>query len=619
MIRGSSIEADNIASVTIGTTHFINAVVERDARRLRKVAIIRISKSFLREVPSFAEFPPDLTSILKGYVGFVDGGLHIDGSEEASVKEEQVVEQAAKIKAHGITAIVVAGVYSPIDEVFQQEYKVRDILLRELPGVDVVCSRDVANIGFMERENASILNAAILKYARNTVLRFKLAMKRLSLSCPLFLTQNDGTVLDSVSAAQIPIKTFSSGATNSMRGAAYLSQLDAGGSSAIVVDIGGTTSDVGVLLPSGLPRQTSAYPTVAGVRVNYAMPHLHSVGLGGGSIVKSRGDKTLVGPESVGNELLSQALVFGGQTCTSTHIVVAAGRAAVGDAAKVSSLEKPLVQGALARMKKILESAIDVIRTSPDPMPVLLVGGGAILAPDSLKGATSLVRPPFFDVANAVGAAISRVSGFVDVVQGTITQTVPQAVEYAKELAIQRAKDAGALESSIKIAEIETIPLQYVANRVRTVVRAVGDIDFTARLSEIELLGDSEEPEHEAETSKAVSSKVVAEEKVDPMTYRPEIVVSKEGVPEWFLSETDIDYLADGCYVLGCAGGGSPAASRIQLRDMLRAGYNIRIIEPSALKEKDTIYWGGKLIRHRHTQNSTKVYSRTHGITGDFC
>ncbi|KAJ0337475.1 hypothetical protein KNSL1_012861, partial [Colletotrichum chrysophilum] len=332
---------ERIASVTIGTTHFINAVIERDVRRLQKVGVLRLSKSFLREVPAFAEFPPDLAAVLKSYVGIVDGGLHIDGSQEAPVIEAQVVAECAKIRESGVGAVVISGVYSPIDEVFGQEEKVRDIILREVPGIDVVCSKEAsASIGFIERENAAILDGAILRYARKTASRFRLAIKRLNLTCPLFLTQNDGTILDAASAAKIPIRTFSSGPTNSMRGAAYLAGLDSGGdSSAIVVDIGGTTSDVGVLLPSGMPRQASAYVTVAGVRVNYSMPHLHSIGLGGGSIVRTVDGKVKVGPESVGLELLSRALVFGGDVCTTTDVAVAAGKAVVGATDKVKSLE----------------------------------------------------------------------------------------------------------------------------------------------------------------------------------------------------------------------------------------------------------------------------------------
>ncbi|KAK5121095.1 hypothetical protein LTR85_005579 [Meristemomyces frigidus] len=595
VLEKSALPTDRIASVTVGTTHFINAVVEQDARRLRRVAILRLSKSFLREVPPFSEFPPGLTSIIKGYVGYCDGGLHIDGSEEAPIVEEQVVERCAEIKKLGLTAIVVVGAFSPIDEVFRQEDRVKEIVLREIPGADVVVSHEVANIGLLERENASILNAAILRYAKRTVKGFRRAMKQLQLTCPLFLTQNDGTLLDSAAAANIPIRTFSSGATNSMRGAAYLAGHETGNSSAIVVDIGGTTSDVGVLLPSGLPRQASAYVTVAGVRVNYSMPHLHSIGLGGGSIVRQKDGKVSVGPDSVGHYLTRDALVFGGKVTTASDVAVAAGKTDMGDRKAVEHLEQDLVSQAQQRIKSLLEGAIDIIKTSPEPSPVLLVGGGAVLAPSSLAGASELKLPPYHDVANAVGAAISKVGGIVDVIQGVADQSVIQAVEHAKSLAIQRAVDAGAIKDSITIAEMESIPVTYVANQLRTIVKAVGELDIDMQPDQLDDEAD-DGPDEEPEAAKDFAVKISDEPPVDPCTYTPTVIKNAQtGVQEWQVTETDINFLADGCYVLGCAGGGSPAASRIQLRDMLRAGHKMKVIDASALAEDACIYWGGHM------------------------
>ena len=81
-------------------------------------------------------------------------------------------------------------------------------------------------------------------------------------------------------AEQFPVLTFASGPTNSMRGAAFLSGVD----DAIVVDIGGTTSDVGVL-QKGFPREATVAVEVGGVRTNFRMPDVFSIGLGGGSLV----------------------------------------------------------------------------------------------------------------------------------------------------------------------------------------------------------------------------------------------------------------------------------------------------------------------------------------------
>ncbi|MCV5163918.1 hypothetical protein OFB65_26585, partial [Escherichia coli] len=70
---------------------------------------------------------------------------------------------------------------------------------RELGGqeeVDVVCSKEVANLGFLERENAAVLNASILRFARRTIREFRQAVGRLGLrGVPVFITQNDGTIL----------------------------------------------------------------------------------------------------------------------------------------------------------------------------------------------------------------------------------------------------------------------------------------------------------------------------------------------------------------------------------------------------------------------------------------
>lgn len=595
VIAKSDLPSDSIASVTIGTTHFINAVIEQDARRLRRVAVLRVSTSFLREVPPFSELPPGLTSIIKGYVGYVDGGLHIDGSEESPIREEQVVARCAEIKKLGLNAIVVVAAFSPIDDHFRQEDRVRHIVVREIPGAHVIVSHEVANIGLIERENASILNAAILRYAKRSVKRFRRAMKALKLTCPLFLTQTDGTLLDSAAAAKIPIRTFSSGPTNSMRGAAYLTGHETEKSSAIVVDIGGTTSDVGVLLPSGLPGQASAYATVAGVRVNYSMPSLHSIGLGGGSIVREAEGEVDVGPDSVGHCLTRDALVFGGTVTTASDIAVAAGKAEMGDRAALKSLNPRLVEQAQDRIKALLEGAVDMIKTSPEPLPVLVVGGGAVLAPSSLKGASQLRLPPYHDVANAVGAAISKVGGIVDIIQDVSDQTQQQAIEKAKTMAIQRAVDAGAIRESVIIAEVEMYPVSYIANQLRTIVKAVGELDINMQHEQLNE-GEGDDADQETEAAKDFAVKVIDEPPVDPCTYKPTIVKHRTtGILEWHITETDINYLADGCYVLGCAGGGSPAASRIQLRDMLRAGHKMRVIDASSLKDNANIYWGGHM------------------------
>ncbi|KIW16517.1 hypothetical protein PV08_06572 [Exophiala spinifera] len=599
----SGVPPDQIASITIGTTAFLNAVIQRESRHLSRVAVLRLSRSFLRDVKPFSEWPRDLAAIIESYVGYVGGGLNIDGTEEASIDVNEVVRACSDIRTRKARAVVVAGVYSPIDTQFRQEEKVKEIILREIPGIDVVCSHEVANIGFLERENAAILNAAILRYARRTVRSFESAMGRLGMSrCPLYLTQNDGTLLDAAGAARTPIRTFSSGVTNSMRGAAHLSGHTLTGSSrisAIVVDIGGTTTDVGVLLPSGLPRQASAYSSVAEVKVNYSLPHLFSIGLGGGSIVSaSSGDSVRVGPKSVGKDILTKALVFGGDITTATDIVVAAGNARVGSQNLVSHLDLNLVTQARLRIRRLLEEAVDTVKTSPAPLPVFLVGGGSILAPTDLAGASSVTIPPYHDVANAVGAACSKVGAQIDEIRDTSRQTHDQIVTEAKNRAIRKAVSLGAIEDSVYIAEIEVMPIPYLSNQSRVVIKAIGEVDLETNHPRPELQDDGDNSIGEAAELQPPSevASVAELKRIDHDSYRPTIIRNTiTGVLEWHLTSVDLDYIADGCYLLGCGGGGPPYAGKIQLQAMLSLGHTIRVIDSCSLSKTSTVYWGGRM------------------------
>lgn len=233
----------------------------------------------------------------------------------------------------------------------------------------ISCSAAVGQVGLLERENASILNASILSFAQRTIRGFQKAIHALNLTCPLFLTQNDGTLTTAASAARLPIRTFASGPTNSMRGAAFLSGLDdhkasESRKSTIVVDVGGTTTDVGVLLPSGFPRQAASFIEVGGVRTNFTMADVQSIGLGGGSIVRlsqsaQGASRVSVGPDSVGHNLTRDAKVFGGNVLTATDLVVASGRAELGEKEKVSDVAVETVTLGMQRIRRLLEGIID--------------------------------------------------------------------------------------------------------------------------------------------------------------------------------------------------------------------------------------------------------------------
>lgn len=460
MFKSSEISPSEVASVTIGTTHFVNAVVERDAARLSPVAVIRLCGPFSKHTPPCIDWPEDLRELILGHYALVKGGLEVDGYLISDIDEEEIKGQCRIIQEKGIKSVVVIGIFSPIDTIEKQEERAAEIIKTQIPRCDIVCSKEVANLGFLERENAAILNASILSFARKTIRSFHEPVKRLGLDCPVFITQNDGTVLSGELAARLPIRTFSSGPTNSMRGAAFLvgNQLN---EAIMVVDIGGTTSDVGLLLANGFPRQQAAYSDLSGVRMNFSCPDIKSIGLGGGSIVRKEPHLT-VGPDSVGYKLSEDAIVFGGKVLTATDCTVLANTdVKIGNPDLLQGL---LSETELAKFKEVvkhkLEKVIDTMKTSPEDLPVLLVGGGAVIAPDELKGASKVLKPQWSQVANAIGAAIARVSAVVDTVKSTQSKTTAELLEEVNKEAIERTVAAGASRESVEIVEQETLPLQ---------------------------------------------------------------------------------------------------------------------------------------------------------------
>lgn len=359
-------------------------------------------------------------------------------------------EHARRIEAQNIATVVVVGVFTMLDTASpSQEQHVRALLQAAVPGLDVVCSADVGSAApFLERENAAILNASILAFGRRTVRRFIAAFRRLRLArAQLFLTQNDGTVMDARTALHLPIRTFSSGATNSLSGALFLAGLhrpmtdkadkagapptgppvdapdiDPATSQVIMVDIGGTTTDFAALAPSGFPRQSPAIVRVGGVRTAFSLPEILSIGLGGGSHVivdapaaDVHPPRVSVGPTSVGFRLSTLSRCFGGNVLTATDIVVASSSASSSSSPigthSVAYVPEAVVRAAKRSISRQLERSIEDMKVSTQDVVLLLVGGGSIIVDDgALHNVKACIRPPFFDVANAVGAAIAKVS-----------------------------------------------------------------------------------------------------------------------------------------------------------------------------------------------------------------
>ena len=468
VLSASRRQVADVEAVMVGTTHFTNAVLER--KGLLKVGVLRMALPSTAAIPPFTDWPRDLCELVRGGSWLVRGGYQYTGDLADALDEKALVRATRDMKSVGIRSVALTGLFAPVND--SMERRAEELIRSELPDADLTLSSTIGRIGLLERENAAILNASLVDLSRSVVESFRAAVASLGIKAPLFISQNDGTLMSDAFVARYPVLTFASGPTNSMRGAGFLSGLD----DALVVDIGGTTTDVGVL-DRGFPRESFIESDIGGVRTNFRMPDLLVRALGGGSRVWEGEAGVRVGPESVGYRLTTEALVFGGSTVTATDVAVAAGHADIGDRQRTRRLSRDFVRRGVARIQSTIEEDVDRMKTSAEPLPLVLVGGGSALLDRDIPGVSEIVVPEHAGVANAVGATIAKISGETDRVFSYEKIDRAAAIEAAKAEAAHRAVAAGAVPESIEVLDVEELPVAYVpGGSVRVRVKVAGDL-----------------------------------------------------------------------------------------------------------------------------------------------
>jgi N-methylhydantoinase A/oxoprolinase/acetone carboxylase beta subunit len=462
----TTVDRNWITRAMLGTTHATNAILER--RGLRRVAVLRLGAPATLAIRPLFGWPEDLKRAVSAGEAVVQGGIEFDGRELSPFDPDGVARFLASLEGRA-QAVAITSVFAPVSA--EHELAAEEVVRKELGDIPVSLSHRVGSVGLLERENATVLNAALIDVASDVAGAVDDAFAGQGLSPVTFFAQNDGTLMGMEYAKRYPVLTIGSGPANSIRGAAYLTKR----SDALVVDVGGTSTDIGVLV-NGFPRESSLGVDIGGVRTNFRMPDLLTMALGGGTVVRSLDGQVRVGPESVGHRLAGEALVFGGRTATLTDAAVAGGRAALGDRQATGPAGDLLLAG-LKLADARLADGVDRVKTSREDRPLIAVGGGSILVPDDLPGVSEIHRPEHFDVANAIGAAIALVSGEVDRIFHLGPGGRKAVAEEASAEAIERAVGAGADPSSVEIVEMEEIPLAYLTEpAVRIRLKAVGPL-----------------------------------------------------------------------------------------------------------------------------------------------
>ena len=470
VLEQSGIDRGEIRQAMLGTTQCTNAIVER--KNLAPIGILRIGAPASRGIPLMVDWAEDLKKIAVK-TAIVGGGFEYDGRELAPFDVAAATTFFEDLKKENVKSVAISCVFSTVRNDHELEAAK---LCKKVMGDDVhvSISSEIGSMGLIERENATILNAALYKVAQSFTEGFAQSLADEGVTnAQIYLSQNDGTLMTMDYARRYPILTIACGPTNSIRGASYLSQIK----NAIVIDVGGTTTDLGVI-QNGFPRESGVAVTIGGVRTNFRMPDVVSIGLGGGSIVRKQPDGSVtVGPDSVGYQITEKALCFGGDVCTATDIAVRLGMTELGDKALVAGIDEAFAKKAMAAIRALCEDSIDAMKVSSEDVDVILVGGGSIVLPESLTGAKSVTKHEHGGVANAIGSAISKVSGTYEQLIDYNEIPRDEALAKAKAEAVELAVAAGAVRETVEIVDAEDVPLQYYpGNTARVKIKAAGDL-----------------------------------------------------------------------------------------------------------------------------------------------
>ena len=271
--------AADIGLVSLSTTLATNAVVEGVGGRVG-LLMIGFDETSLQRA--------DLARALgQDPVFFINGGHAADGAPQAQL-DEAAIREAVNATEGEVSAYAVAGHFATRNPA--HESRTRD-LLRDLTGAPVTCSHELSSsLGGPRRALTAVLNARLINLLDRLVAATEGIMADEGLSCQLMVVKGDGSLLESGYARSRPVETVLSGPAASLAGAAFL----AGTRTAMVADIGGTTTDI-ALLQNGAPRLKPDGALVGGWQTMVEAADIRTCGLGGDSEVTPVGRGTTGG------------------------------------------------------------------------------------------------------------------------------------------------------------------------------------------------------------------------------------------------------------------------------------------------------------------------------------
>lgn len=278
------IDLHQIKLVSISTTLATNSIVEKKGARACLLGI-GYDKKTLYKYGLGDNFPVK-------EVKLIPGGHDILGQEiyplDIKCLRDAINETKDTVDAYGVSAY--GGVRNP-----EHEIKARE-MIRDLTGLPVICGHELtSNLNSIRRAITVAFNARLVPVVRELLMSVKSVLQERGITAPLMVVKGDGHLVSDAVAIERPIETILSGPAASITGARYLSGADNG----IVVDMGGTTTDIAILR-NGAPEVKDDGAVVGEWRTSIRAADIRTSGLGGDShIILDREAKFALSPRRV--------------------------------------------------------------------------------------------------------------------------------------------------------------------------------------------------------------------------------------------------------------------------------------------------------------------------------
>jgi N-methylhydantoinase A/oxoprolinase/acetone carboxylase beta subunit len=267
----NTVEAARVGAVMLASGHAIGAASVPPA--FRQIAVIRIGSPLTLAIPPLGLWPSELHRAVSAGEVVVEGGTEYDGRTLTPLDGDAIAGFLATV-AGTVEGVAITAVFSTVDP--EHELAAAQIVRRELGrGIHVSLSHEIGTLGLLERENATVVNAALAAPAGDLARAVAEVLADEGIDGELFLGANDGSLMALGYALRFPVLLIGSAAAAGIRGAAHLS----GVSEAVVVRSGATSTEIGVLV-HGSPSESTMPLEVAGVRMSFRMPEVGTLPFG---------------------------------------------------------------------------------------------------------------------------------------------------------------------------------------------------------------------------------------------------------------------------------------------------------------------------------------------------